>query len=111
MAGNSVLFQKFKELSVIQRLLEEMDRALDIRDKVLAEFILDLAKSSTSVMKFEQKLADSGADFSSELVSTMFALITKMLPECFERTYNKTHTQIDNDPILSAEIQQLDAEE
>jgi len=101
---NSSLFTKFKELSVLQRLLDEMDRALDIRDKVLAEFVLDLAKKSNSVMQFEKKLEDSGADFSAELVSAMYAMITKMMPECFERKFARTNTPLENDPILSAEI-------
>jgi len=40
----STLFKKFKELSVVEKLLSEMERALDIRDKILAEFVLELAK-------------------------------------------------------------------
>jgi len=58
-------------------------------------------------MQFEQKLGESGAEFSVELISTMYALITKMMPECFERKFNKTNTELENDPILSAELQVL----
>jgi hypothetical protein len=72
--------------------MSEMDQALSIRDKVLAEFILNLAKRSTSVMHFEQLLEENEADFSIELISTMYALITKMLPEHFKR--KPTHFRV-----------------
>ena len=81
----STLFNRFKDLSVISKLMNEMERALEIRDKVLAEFVLDLAKKSNTVMEFEKRLEDKGAEFSIELISSMYALITKMLPECFPR--------------------------
>ena len=87
-----------------------MERSLDIRDKVLAEFILSLAKKSSSVMQFETKLGESGAEFSVELISTLYAMITKMLPECFERKFTRTNTELENDPILAAEVQQNEGE-
>ena len=101
----SDLFKRFKELSVIQKILSELERSLDIRDKVLAEFVLSLAKQSNTVMIFEDKLQQSGAEFSVELISNMYAIITKMLPECFERKFTRTNTELENDPILSAEMQ------
>ena len=64
--------------------MSEMEKALGLSDKVLAEFVLELAKKSRTVMDFEDKLKANGADFSGELVSSMFALITKMLPECYQ---------------------------
>jgi hypothetical protein len=44
--------KKFKELSVVNKILSELDRGLGLKDKVLAEFILDLAKQSKSVDDF-----------------------------------------------------------
>ena len=81
---SSNVFQRLKDLSVVSKVMTEMDRALGINDKVLAEYILSLAKKSKSVMEFEEKLKANGADFSAELTSSMYALITKMLPECFQ---------------------------
>lgn len=49
----SEIFKRFKDLSVISKLLDEMERSLEIRDKVLAEFVLALAKKSKTVMEFE----------------------------------------------------------
>ena len=82
---NSALFNRFKDLSVIGKLMNEMERAGEIRDKVLAEFVLGLAKNSKTVMEFEKQLAANEAEFSVELIGSMYALITKMLPECFPR--------------------------
>jgi hypothetical protein len=41
--------KKLKEIPVVNKLMQELDRALDLKDKVLAEFILDLAKKSQNV--------------------------------------------------------------
>jgi ATP-dependent RNA helicase DHX8/PRP22 len=81
----SNIFNKFKDLLVVGKIMDEVERSIDIRDKVLAEFVLDLAKRSKTVMDFETQLEDNGAEFSIELISTLYALITKMLPENFKR--------------------------
>ena len=85
-----------------------MDKALEIRDKVLAEFVLDLAKKSSTVMEFEKNLEENGAEFSIELISSMYALITKMLPECFPRKNFRMSGMMKNgidfdDPVREAE--------
>jgi len=36
--------KKLKEIPVINKLMAELERALDVKDKVLAEFVLELAK-------------------------------------------------------------------
>lgn len=36
-------------------------------------------------MEFERNLASNGADFPEDLISSVYALVTKMLPECFTR--------------------------
>ena len=100
----SEIFQRFKDLSVISKLLDEMERSLEIRDKVLAEFVLALAKKSKTVMEFEQQLEVNGAEFSVELVSNMFALITKMLPENFPRSNTFRPTIAEDDPIQTADL-------
>ena len=50
-----------------------------MKDKVLAEFILELAKTSKTVDVFNSQLESNGADFSVDLVNTLFALITRQL--------------------------------
>ena len=81
----SAIFNRFKDLLVINKIMDEIEVSLEIRDKTLSEFVLSLAKESKSVMQFEQKLDENGAEFSIELISTLYALITKMLPDNFRR--------------------------
>jgi len=100
----SLIFKRFKDLSVISKLLDEMEKSLDIRDKVLAEFVLALAKKSKTVMEFEKQLEQNGAEFSIDLISNMYALITKMLPECFPRSHTKFKAVVtEDDPIAFAD--------
>ena len=76
--------KKIKEIPVVNKLMQELDRALDLKDKVLAEFILDLAKKSQNVDQFEKMLVENEADFSIELVNNLYATVTRMLPEYFK---------------------------
>jgi hypothetical protein len=41
--------KKLKEIPVVNKLMQELDRAIDLKDKVLAEFILDIAKKCQNV--------------------------------------------------------------
>ena len=86
--------KKLKEIPVVNKVMQELDRALGVKDKVLAEFVLDVAKKSKNVSHFEQQLIEYEAEFSIELVNTIFATITRMLPEHFKglenaRTFNE----------------------
>ena len=90
--------RKLKEIPVVNKLMQELERSLGIKDKVrllsfesksfltsqvLAEFVLDIAKQCQNVSAFEQKLVDYEADFPIELINQIYSTITKMLPECF----------------------------
>jgi hypothetical protein len=77
--------KKLKEIPVVNKIVQELDRALEIKDKVLAEFILDLAKKSQSVKEFEKILIDNEAEFSIELINNIYATVTRMLPEHFKK--------------------------
>ena len=77
--------KKLKEIPVVNKIVQELDRALEIKDKVLAEFILDLAKKSQNVKEFEQRLVENEAEFSIELVNSIYATVTRMLPEQFKK--------------------------
>ena len=85
--------KKLKEIPVVNKVMLEIDRALGVKDKVLAEFVLDVAKKSTSVSHFEKQLNEYEAEFSIELVNTIFAAVTRMLPEHFK---NVTREEPDN---------------
>ena len=76
--------KKLKEIPVVNKLMQELDRAIDLKDKVLAEFILDIAKKCQNVGQFEKMLVENEADFSIELVNNLYATVTRMLPEYFK---------------------------
>jgi hypothetical protein len=76
--------KRLKEIPVVSKILQELDRALGCNEKVLAEFVLDIAKKSASVAEFEKKLNDNEAEFSIELVNSIYAIVTRMLPEHFK---------------------------
>lgn len=76
--------KKLKEIPVVNRIMTDIDLAIGVKDKVLAEFVLDIAKKSTSVIDFEKQLNDYEAEFSIELVNTIYANVTRMLPEHFK---------------------------
>lgn len=67
-----------------------MDRSLSLKDKTLAEFVLDLAKKSETVDIFQSSLEENGAEFEIELVNTIYAYVTKMLPDLFKRKSKNT---------------------
>jgi hypothetical protein len=62
-----------------------------MKDKVLAEFVLDLAKQSKTADAFNMQLEENGADFSVDLVNTLFALITRQLS-----THNHLSGKVDS---------------
>ena len=63
----------------------ETDRELGIKDKVLAEFILNLAKQSQGVDQFHGKLEenDSADELGIDLINSIYALVTRLLPSAF----------------------------
>ena len=53
---------------------------MGVTSKTLAEFIYDLIKRSKSVMDFENKLRENDADIPSDIVNSLYAQITKLIP-------------------------------
>ena len=77
--------KKLKEIPVVNKILAELDRTLEVKDKVLAEFVLDVAKKSSNVNDFEDKLNNEyEAEFSIDLINSIYSIVTKMLPEYFK---------------------------
>ena len=62
-------------LSLVSKISQELENHLGIRDKVLAEFVIHLAKSSESFEQYFQMLNDAGAEFSEQLVRHLFSFI------------------------------------
>ena len=54
---------------------------MGVRDKVLAEFIIELAKNSQDQNQFIKNLNDADAEFPLTLIEKLFSIIKKMLPK------------------------------
>lgn len=87
--------KSLKEVPVINKIYHELLLALDVKEKVrlaespnkgkeLAEFVLHLAKQSPNVREFERLLVENQAEFSIELINSIYATVTRMLPEYFK---------------------------
>ena len=77
--------KRLKEIPVVNRIMSDIDTSIGVKDKVLAEFVLDLAKKSASVAQFEKLLEEYEAEFSIDLVNSIYATVTRMLPEHFKQ--------------------------
>mmetsp|Transcript_15866 Transcript_15866/g.35547 ORF Transcript_15866/g.35547 Transcript_15866/m.35547 type:complete len:1098 (-) Transcript_15866:65-3358(-) len=72
--------EELKRLSLISKVTLEIQNHWRIDDRVLAEFVIDLAQSTDSVETFESKLEESGASTTRAFAERLHALITKMKP-------------------------------
>ena len=64
----------------ISKIMQHLELELGIEDKVLAEFVLNLARNSTTVDNFEAKLSENGANFQQNTSDAIYALVTRILP-------------------------------
>ena len=60
--------------------MNELHSSVGIKDKTLAEFILNLARQAPNVSAFEQELKNNEADFEQDLVNTIYAVVTRIFP-------------------------------
>ena len=77
---------KLQLISLTSKVTQELENHLGIRDKVLAEFIIELARNSSDEKDFFRKLDEEDAEFTFSLASSLYNLITKMLPRSFVAT-------------------------
>ncbi|KAF3321112.1 putative pre-mRNA-splicing factor ATP-dependent RNA helicase [Carex littledalei] len=72
--------KKLEYLSLISKVCSELESHVGVADKVLAEFITELGRSSTSVSEFDKKLKENGADMPDYFVRTLLTIIHAILP-------------------------------
>ena len=58
-----------------------LEEEIGLRDKTLSEFVLTLARDSKSVNDFEKALEENGAEFTIDLINSLYAMITRLLPD------------------------------
>lgn len=63
------------KLSLVSKVMAELENHVGVRDKVLAEFIIHLAESADEIEQFEAKLAEVGSEFPTALVQRLYEFI------------------------------------
>mmetsp|Transcript_17127 Transcript_17127/g.28162 ORF Transcript_17127/g.28162 Transcript_17127/m.28162 type:complete len:1215 (+) Transcript_17127:84-3728(+) len=72
--------EKLQYFSLVSKVCTELENHLNMSDKVLAEFIIDLGEHQESVEKFDAALRENGAEFPDYFVLNLYNLIQKMRP-------------------------------
>ena len=75
--------EKLEHLSLVSKVCTELENHLGMGDKVLAEFIIDLAVKSKTEVKFRAVLKDNGAEVPDFFAANLLRLIQKMKPTAF----------------------------
>lgn len=77
---------KLEHLSLVSKICTELDNHLGMNDKDLAEFIIDLAETNTTLETFKRALIENGAEFPDSFISNLLRIIQLM------RTSKKSST-------------------
>lgn len=72
--------KKLEYISLISKVLTELESNVGINDKVMAEFITELGQDSDSVEDFDSKLKSNGAEFPDYFVRSLLTIIHAILP-------------------------------
>ncbi|WCJ41465.1 ATP-dependent RNA helicase putative [Euphorbia peplus] len=70
---------KLEYFSLVSKLCSDLETHIGFADKVLAEFIIELGRTSMSVDQFDSKLKDNGAELPHYLVSSFLTAIHSIL--------------------------------
>ncbi|OEL36597.1 hypothetical protein BAE44_0002382 [Dichanthelium oligosanthes] len=66
-------------LSLVSKVLAELETHLGVADRVLAEFVTELGRRSAPTADFEAKLRENGGDLPDYLVRYLHTVITAIL--------------------------------
>lgn len=72
--------EKLQYLSLVSKICTEFENHLNLTDKVLAEFVIDLAEKHPSIATFNAALLENGAEFPEAFVANLYNIIQKMRP-------------------------------
>jgi ATP-dependent RNA helicase DHX8/PRP22 len=71
---------KLQYLSLVSKICTEFENHLGLTDKVLAEFVIELADKSPNLTSFNKALLENGAEFPESFVANLYNIIQKMRP-------------------------------
>ncbi|KAB1203687.1 putative pre-mRNA-splicing factor ATP-dependent RNA helicase [Morella rubra] len=72
--------KKLEYLSLVSKVCSELETHLGFGDKVLAEFITEMGRNCETVVEFEAKLKENGAEMPDYFVRTLLTIIHAILP-------------------------------
>eukprot|EP01027_Heterolobosea_sp_BB2_P018965 GEZU01026652.1.p1 GENE.GEZU01026652.1~~GEZU01026652.1.p1 ORF type:complete len:1165 (+),score=380.96 GEZU01026652.1:84-3578(+) len=84
--------EKLQYLSLVSKICVELENHLGMGDKVLAEFIVDLADKSNNVDNFRSQLVENGAEFPESFVLNLWNIINRMRPKKTTTTTSKSES-------------------
>lgn len=71
--------EKLQYLALVSKVCTELENHLNVNDKDLAEFIVDLGKNSKDDATFRQQLADNGMKTEVQFGRNLYALIRRYI--------------------------------
>lgn len=78
--------EKLQYLSLVSKICTEFENHLGLTDKVLAEFVIDLADKHPNAGSFNKALLENGAEFPESFVANLYNIIQKMRPHKAKQT-------------------------
>jgi ATP-dependent RNA helicase DHX8/PRP22 len=90
--------EKLQYLSLVSKICTEFENHLGLTDKVLAEFVIDLADKHSSASSFNKTLLENGAEFPESFVANLYNIIQKMRPH--KAKQNKTDASEVENPLV-----------
>jgi ATP-dependent RNA helicase DHX8/PRP22 len=86
----------------VSKVAQELDNHLGVKDKTLAEFIISIAKHSSSDKDFFNNLQENDAEFTNGFATTLYNLIQKMMPQKLKDQHEPHHKKDDaKAPLIS----------
>ena len=73
--------EELAHLSLVSKVAQELDNHLGVSDKVLAEFIIDLADNHGDADGFHMALEQNGAEVAKTFATNLLAIIQRMRPK------------------------------
>ena len=71
---------ELSHLSLVSKVAQELDNHLGVSDKVLAEFIIDLADKNSKAARFHEVLEENGAAVPLSFATNLLSIIQRMRP-------------------------------
>ncbi|GAM26966.1 hypothetical protein SAMD00019534_101410, partial [Acytostelium subglobosum LB1] len=73
--------EQLERIELESQICNELENFIGSSDKVMAEFIINLAEAHPSLPEFNRALIDNGAEFPESLVAHLLTIIEKMNPK------------------------------